>query len=363
MSWSLRIARILGTDVKVHVTFVMLLAFYAVDAYGTGGRAAALYQVALTVGVFTCVLLHEFGHILMARHYGIRTPDVILLPIGGLARLERLPDQPKQEFWIALAGPAVTLVIALALFAGLRLTGDLPWPIDENASGMRAFLMLLAVINAMLLGFNLIPAYPMDGGRVLRALLASRLGMVRATRIAARIGQTIAIGGGIWALFIGQPQWMLALIASFVFFAAGLEAAMVETRAAGQGIIVDQMMITRFVTIPVYSTLRQAVDLLLEGEQSEFPVVDNAGGVEGLLTRDLLIRALTDHGPELPVTQAMARSVPLLTLGVKFEEALGRLRASGLPALPVVDGNRRLVGLLTLDNINDLVLVRQAVAR
>lgn len=138
---------------------------------------------------------------------------------------------------------------------------------------------------------------------------------------------------------------------------------MVETRAAGVGIIVDQMMITRFVTIPVYSTLRQAVDLLLEGEQSEFPVVDNAGALEGLLTRDLLIRSLTDHGPEAPVSQAMARNVPALPLGISFEQALGRLRASGFPALPVVDAAGRLMGLLTLDNITDLIMVRQAVTK
>lgn len=360
MSWSFRIVRIMGTDVKVHVTFLLLLVFQAAGTYGSGGLEGALYQVVLTVAVFTCVLLHEFGHILMASRFGIRTPDVILLPIGGLARLERLPEKPSQEFWIALAGPAVTLVIAVALYAGLALTGPLPWPLAEE-SGTRSFVMLLAVINGFLLAFNLIPAYPMDGGRVLRAVLASRLGMVRATRIAARIGQALAMGFGAWALFTAQP--ILALIALFVFFAAAQEASMVETRAAGKGIIVDQMMITRFVTIPVHSTLRQAVDLLLEGEQSEFPVVDNAGAVEGLLTRELLIRALTDRGPDTPVSQAMARPVPALPLGLGFDEALGRLRASGLPALPVVDTAGRLLGLLTLDNITDLIMVRQAVAK
>ncbi len=360
MSWSFRIARIMGTDVKVHVTFLLLLAFQAFDGFRTGAQNGALFEVALTVSVFTCVLLHEFGHILMARHYGIRTPDVILLPIGGLARLERLPEQPRQEFWIALAGPAVTLVIALGLFGWLQLTGPLPWPLEE-ANGGRQFLMLLTVINGLLLAFNLIPAYPMDGGRVFRAVLASRVGMVKATRVAARVGRTIAIAGGAWALFAQQP--MLVLIALFIFFAAGQEASLVEARAAGRGIIVDQMMITRFVTIPVYGTLRQAVDLLLEGEQSEFPVVDNAGSLEGLLTRDLIVSSLTAHGPDAPVSQAMVRPVPRLPLGIGFEEALGRLRASGLPALPVVDAGGRLAGLLTLDNITDLIMVRQAVAK
>ena len=352
----------MGTDVKVHFTFLILIAYVYVTTRSSAGAEAALEITGFFLALFICVLLHEFGHILMARRFGIRTPDVILLPIGGLARLERLPEKPRQEFWIAVAGPAVTLVIALAIsFYVLHLGLPLVWPWPFDVPTDTGFWQLLGATNVALLAFNLVPAYPMDGGRVLRSLLASRLGMAKATRIAARVGQTIAVGGGAWALFSAQP--MLVLIALFVYFAAAQEASMVETRAAGMGIIVDQMMITRFVTLPVYSTLRQAVDLLLEGEQSEFPVVDNAGALEGLLTRDLLIRSLTDHGPEAPVSQAMARDVPALPLGLSFEQALGRLRASGFPALPVVDAAGRLMGLLTLDNITDLIMVRQAVTK
>ena len=352
----------MGTDVKVHFTFLILIAYVYVTTRSSAGAEAALEITGFFLALFICVLLHEFGHILMARRFGIRTPDVILLPIGGLARLERLPEKPRQEFWIAVAGPAVTLVIALAIsFYVLHLGLPLVWPWPFDVPTDTGFWQLLGATNVALLAFNLVPAYPMDGGRVLRSLLASRLGMAKATRIAARVGQTIAVGGGAWALFSAQP--MLVLIALFVYFAAAQEASMVETRAAGMGIIVDQMMITRFVTLPVYSTLRQAVDLLLEGEQSEFPVVDNAGALEGLLTRDLLIRSLTDHGPEAPVSQAMARDVPALPLGLSFEQALARLRASGFPALPVVDAAGRLMGLLTLDNITDLIMVRQAVTK
>jgi CBS domain-containing protein len=164
-------------------------------------------------------------------------------------------------------------------------------------------------------------------------------------------------------LGIHYQQWMWVLIAMFIFFGAGQEASMVATRAAGRGLIIDQMMVTRFITIPIHATLRAATDLLLETEQREFPVVDNNGAVEGLLTRDNMVRGLAARGPDSPVSEAMSRPVPLLPLGLGFEEALNRLRASGLAALPVVDGAGQLVGLLTTDNITDLVLVRQAVGR
>jgi stage IV sporulation protein FB len=348
--------------VKVHFTFILLLAFLYLDIRKASGAELALLVTEFLLLLFLCVLLHEFGHILMARHYGIRTPDVILLPIGGVARLERLPEEPRQEFLIALAGPAVTLVIALALSLCLRVVGQpLVWPWDGFGFAEASLSQLLFSTNVLLLLFNMLPAYPMDGGRVLRSVLMARIGLVRATRIAASVGQAFAMVAGVYGLAKGEP--MLILIGVFVFFGAAQEAAMVETRAAGRGITIDQMMITRFLTIPVYSTVRQAVELLLQGEQREFPVVDNLGRIEGLVTRDHLIRALSVRGPDAPVSEAMAHGVPRLALGLSFDEALGRLRSSGLPALPVVDGGGRLVGLLTMDNITDLILVRRAAAR
>jgi len=360
MSWSFRLVRLFGTDVKVHYTFLLLLIFLYFGTRSASGAEAALATTVFFVTLFLCVLLHEFGHILMARRFGIRTPDVILLPIGGVARLERIPEEPRQELLIALAGPLVTLAIAASLWAWLRGTGALViWPgsaIEDPSLGQA-----LLYTNVMLLLFNLIPAFPLDGGRVLRALLSTRLSYVQATRIAAMAGQGLAMLLGVAGLVLSNPFWLL--IALFVFFGAGQEAAMVETRAAGKGIVVDQMMVTRFQTIPIYGTLRQAVDALLEGEQREFPVLDNLGAVEGLLTRDHLIKGLAERGPDSPVSEAMARGVPALPLGMAFEEALRRLRESHLPALPVVDAGGRLVGLLTMDNVTDLILVRKAVAK
>ena len=360
MSWSFRLIRIFGTDVKVHVTFLLLLAFLFFNTQAKAGAEAALVMAVLFVSLFRCVVLHEFGHILMARRYGIRTPDVLLLPIGGVARLERMPEEPRQELLIALAGPAVTLAIAAGLFVVLRLLDD-PVRWTEFDFYSPSIVKQLFYMNLLLLAFNLVPAFPMDGGRVLRAVLAMRLDYVRATRIAATIGQGAAILGAIVAIQERELLW--GLIALFIFFAAGQEANLVAARAAGRGIIIDQMMATRFVTIPVHATLRAAADTLLDTEQRELPVVDNDGRVEGMLTRDHLVRGLAERGPDSGVVEAMGRPVPLLPLGLGFEEAVGRLRASGYPALPVVDAGGRMVGLLSADNVADLVLLRQAVSR
>jgi len=356
MKWVYTIGRIGGTEVKVHLTFVLFLIWWAVGGYQEGGTTGAFAAAFWLLAVFGCILLHEFGHITMARRFGVRTPDVILLPIGGVARLERIPDEPKQELLIALAGPAVTAAIAVILYAIIRLTGD-----DAglgDLSPTRPFLSLLMNVNVYLLLFNLIPAFPMDGGRVLRALLASRMGIVRGTRVAAMLGQILAVLGGLYAVTAGHP--LAVLVAFFVFLGATAEAEAVETRAAGDGLQVSQMMVTEFRTIPVYATLGDAVELLLSGEQREFPVVDNAGRIEGILTRDNLIRGLSKLGPSGPVAEAMTPGVPLVAPTLGFQEALERLRSSRLPALPVVDHLGRLIGLLTSDNITDLLLVQRA---
>lgn len=230
MRWSYRIIRIAGTDVKVHVTFFLLLAYRALQGNHAGGTPGLVTELVFTAGLFLCIVLHEFGHIFMARRFGIRTPDVILLPIGGVARLERMPSEPRQEFLIALAGPAVTLGIAALLYGYLRAWGIHPTLLSAELDGSSLTTALMQV-NIFLLLFNLIPAFPMDGGRVLRSLLAMHLGLLPATRIAARVGQGLAIAAAAYALY--QPgATMLLLIALFVFVGAGTELRAVEFRAA-----------------------------------------------------------------------------------------------------------------------------------
>ena len=220
MAWSLSIGRFLGSELRVHVTFFLLLAWVAWIAWPNGGAPAALTNVIFVLAIFACVVAHEYGHALMARRFGIRTPDITLLPIGGMARLQRIPTRPGQELAVALAGPAVNVVIWAILALGLgaeALLSDLRGMADPD----RAFLSRLATVNLILVLFNLIPAFPMDGGRVFRALLAYVMDRRRATWIAGRTGQALAIGFAGWSLYTGNP--LLLLVAFFVFAAAGAE--------------------------------------------------------------------------------------------------------------------------------------------
>jgi len=357
--WSFRLATVAGTDIRIHLTFLLLLAWYGFVAWQAGGPEAARMAVVFLLLAFACVLLHEYGHILMARQFGIRTPDVLLSPIGGLARLERMPEEPRQELLVALAGPLVTALLAAGLWAVIHLTsvdGDLT-RFDPAETGLITSLFQL---NVVLLLFNLLPAFPMDGGRVLRALLVTRIGMVRGTRVAARIGQGFAVLFGIWGL-LGPP--LLIIIAGFIYLAAEAEASAVETRAAGAGVTAAEMMVTDLRLLRVYATLEEAVRLLLAGEQREFPIVDNDGRLEGLLTRDDLVRGLAQYGPGATVGQVMSRPGDPLQPHTPFDTALARLRSSRLPALPVVNDAGQVIGLLTADNITDLLLVRRHLPR
>ena len=232
MGSSYTIGRIAGVDLKMHVTFLLLLAWVAYRDWTYGGPVAAAVGLAFVLAIFGCVVLHEFGHVLMARHFGITTRDVVLLPIGGVARLEYFPTKPRQELLIALAGPAVTLAVVAVLYVLLSVVGAGPMGVGSLMTFGRGFLANLLVVNVYILVFNLIPAFPMDGGRVLRAILASRMGFVRGTRTAATVGKGIAVLFGLYAMFGGRTtNWFLLMIALFVFTAASGEAASVEARA------------------------------------------------------------------------------------------------------------------------------------
>src|SRR5262252_5850135 len=232
MSWSLNIGTIAGTAVRVHVTFLLFLGWIFAASWVAGGADAAWQGLAFLVLLFACVVAHEFGHIFTARAFGVSTPDVTLLPIGGVARLERIPEEPYQEFLVAIAGPLVNVAIALILlgFADARLD---PGALAAVESTKISLIDRLADVNLFLAGFNMIPAFPMDGGRVLRALLASRLGFVRATEIAAFIGQGVAFALGFVGLFFNP---MLIFIAIFVYLAASSEAHLVAIRAMSRGV-------------------------------------------------------------------------------------------------------------------------------
>ncbi len=267
MPWSITVGTIAGTAVRIHLTFLLFLVWIGVGQAMTGGAAAGWAAVLFVSILFGCVVLHEFGHIFAARRYGIRTPEVTLYPIGGVASLERLPDKPAQELVVALAGPAVNLVIAAVLIVafGVGLDPDGLQKLQEPSPERLA--ARIATANLFLAVFNMIPAFPMDGGRVLRALLAMRLGPVRATRIAAGIGQAFAVMLG-FAGFFGNP--ILIFIAIFVYMAAGAEDEAVTFRSATRGVTAGDAMVTRYASLPLTATL---------AGRRRLPAAHDAGGV------------------------------------------------------------------------------------
>ncbi len=354
MLWSLPIARIAGTTVRLHVTFLLFLVWIGAAQWRQGGQAAATEGVLFIVLLFACVLAHEFGHILAARRYGIRTPDVTLWPIGGVASLERIPDKPREELVVALAGPAVNVVIAavLILFVGSGLDGAAMAEMENPQLGIAA---RLAAANIFLVVFNLIPAFPMDGGRVLRALLAMRMPHTDATRIAARIGQGAAFLFALAGLFTNP---MLIVIGLFIYLSATAESQHVAFRDGTQSLPVRSVMVSSIEALSPSSTLDDAVDLMLRTSQKEFPVVDGAGRPRGLLTRDGLIVALRQGGPGMPVLEAMTRDVPTIRDWQPFEPALAQLNKAKAPALLVLNEAEQLVGLLTAENVGEMMMVR-----
>lgn len=355
MKWSIKVGRLFGIDVFIHFTFLLLLGFLAFVYWRNTQRLeAALAGVGFFLALFGCVLLHELGHALMARRYGVKTRDITLLPIGGVARLERMPEKPMQEFWVALAGPAVNVVIAAGLFAWLWLTRALV-PVEQLSMTEGSWLERLMVVNLFLVLFNLLPAFPMDGGRVLRALLATALGRRRATVIAANIGQVMAILFGIVG-FLYNP--FLIFIAIFVFLGAQAEAGAVEMQSALEGLRVRHGMMTRFRTLSAQDPLRKAVEELLAGSQQDFPVLENGQPV-GILRRNDLVKALSEGRGDAQVGEVMCGACETVDESLELKRAVESMQTRQCASVPVVAGGE-LVGLLTLENISEMLMVNAA---
>jgi Zn-dependent protease len=355
MKWSVKVGKLLGIDVYLHFTFLLLLGFLAFTYWRATQRLeAALAGVGFFVALFGCVLLHELGHALMARRFGVKTRDITLLPIGGVARLERMPEKPMQEFWVALAGPAVNVVIAAGLFAWLWLTRTLV-PMEQLSVTGGSLLERLMAVNLFLVAFNLLPAFPMDGGRVLRSLLATRLGRRRATAIAANVGQGMAILFGIVG-FLYNP--FLIFIAIFVYLGAQAEAGMTEMQSAMEGLRVRDAMMTRFRTLSPHDHLNKAVEELLAGSQQDFPVVTDGQPV-GILRRNDLVKALSEGRRESPVAEVMCRECETVDELTPLRRAVESMQARQCATVPVMAGGR-LAGLLTLENISEMIMVNAA---
>jgi Zn-dependent protease/CBS domain-containing protein len=353
MRWSITLGSFKGTSVKVHVTFLLFLAWIGASAYARGGAAAAKDSVIFILAIFACVVLHEFGHILTARRYGVEAHEVTLLPIGGVADMNRMPQQPYQELLIALAGPAVNLVIAAALLIGLgAFEPDALKNVDDPALGL---LPRLAAANVFLAVFNMVPAFPMDGGRVLRAALAMWLGQEKATRIAVQVGQVLAFGLGFLGLF-GNP--ILLFIAIFIFIAAAGEAQMTFVAAAARGLRARDAMETRIAKIERGATIGEAVEILLATSQEEFPVVDASGSLAGLLSRNEIIDAVKANDPSGPIAPFVKKETPVVDAAAPLEKALEQL--TSVAAVGVLGPGGELVGLVTRQSLAEVILIKDA---
>jgi Zn-dependent protease len=358
MKWSWKIGRLAGIDIFIHATFLMLLAWIGLSEYFPDqniSRAAS--GIGFSLCLFSIVVLHELGHCLTARRFGIRTRDITLLPIGGVARLERIPEDPRQELLVALAGPAVNVVLALILF-GLLAAGN-------KISGAARFGLMggslaanLMWINVSLALFNMLPAFPMDGGRVLRAVLAMKMNHAKATTIAARVGQGMAVVLGLAGFHFENP--VLVFIAVFVWVGAARESGATQVKSALTGLHVGRVMITAFGTLTPGEPLARAVEHVLSGYQHDFPVVEN-GQLLGILTRDDLLTGLARHGQSALVRDVMQRKVRSAGPMEMVEEVWARLGEDDCRTIPVVHENR-LVGILTSENLGEYLMFQAALA-
>lgn len=355
MRWSWKIGEVAGIGLYIHATFWILIAFILFLNWSNGHSVmAALYGALFVFVIFGCITLHELGHALAAHRFGVQTRDITLLPIGGLARLERMPDDPIQELWVALAGPVVNLVIAGLLYAAIVSSGG-SLSLDQLVSFDGNFLVKLMIVNIWLVAFNMVPAFPMDGGRVLRSLLATRVEYSRATRISARVGQGLACVFGLAGLF-SDP--FLIFIALFVWTGAEQEASAAGMHLPIANIPVQHIMLRDFQALRPDDTLGNAAERVLAGWREDFPVVFG-DHVLGLLTREDMTRSLAKGGPGTLVRDSMRRDIAILDPRESLDQALALIRECNTRSLPV-EHEGRLVGLLTLNNVGEFLSIHTA---
>jgi Zn-dependent protease/CBS domain-containing protein len=350
--WSFRLLSVAGIPIRIHFTFVLFLAWIATTSQNRGGHAWTW----LVVAVFGCVLLHELGHALTARRFGIETKDITLYPIGGVAMLDGRP-RARQELWITLAGPAVNVAIAAILAVVLLVTqGQIPGFGASMTGG--SFLGALFLANVSLAIFNMVPAFPMDGGRVLRALLALRMPEAKATQIAGTIGQGLAVLLGLAGILLPSP--VLVLVAFFVFLGAAQEVSATVTRSFLSGHALHDAMQKRYRTIASGLTLEAAARMLLEGSQHDFPVVvGDEGEVIGILTRTDIARGLATEGPTGYVAAHMRREFKTANPNLPLEMAIDMFSQDDPTPIVVLDEGR-MVGMVTQENLSEFIMLEHA---
>lgn len=344
--WTWNLGRIAGIPIRVHLTLVILLVWIATSYTLAGASVSATaLGLVLVLTIFAIIVIHELGHALVARRYGIQTRDIMLLPVGGIASLERMPDKPRQELTVALVGPAINLALAGLIWLGISLFGGTT-RLEEATSIGGALATQLMWINVALAVFNLLPAFPMDGGRALRAVLAWRLGAERATNIAASLGRAFAVAIGIFGLFYNP---LLLLIAAVVWLGASQERALAQLKSAITGVPVSAAMLRRVEAVTPDQPLEDAAALLLRGGLDQLPVIDHGTPV-GVITRSDVASALAHAGPDATVASAPQHGVVTVSPAESLDSVLDRLRQEPDSIALVVDEGHP-VGVLTAEHL------------
>lgn len=361
MKGSLKLVSVAGIGIFVHWTFSLLLAFIVYMTYRSGGGLwEMLWATIFVLTLFVIVVMHELGHALTAKRYGINTQDITLLPIGGMARLESIPEKPSEELVVAIAGPLVNIALALLLFPFVNFPADAEaWQAMASSYVPENFLFNLFFVNVLLAVFNMIPAFPMDGGRVFRAILAMTMDRTKATFIAARVGQFIAAGFVLVGLF---GNLVLALIGVFIFMGAQTEAQFTQAKSILVGFRVKDVLMKDYHTLGVQDNIQVAVDQLLNGQAKNFLVTDNLNKPVGTLGREEIIKALSEQGENATIQQVMNEELAYLEVNEPLEQVYQKAQQYGSRLMPVME-NGQLVGVLDMENVMEFIMVKGASKR
>ncbi len=354
MRWSINAGSIFGIKLRIHLTFFLLLLFVFASVMSEYGVRAAGMSALFICALFTCVVIHEVGHSLIARRFGKKAESITLLPIGGIAAIDQMPTKPGQEIAVSLVGPFINLAIAGILYVLVGAKTGVAMPNLYPESG-KAFLAGLIGVNIMLAVFNLIPAFPMDGGRVLRGLLAMRMDSVRATIWAANIGQAIATFFIFFGVFFNL--W-LALIGIFLYLGAGSEKQQVVLQSLLADVPAGEAMTTEYMSLKPDNTLTDALEHFHHGCQQDFPIIDDSG-LRGILTRDRILAAIHTNGLNATVAEVMDKTFATVDSKMGLDQVYRKFLSGNKTAVAVVDDGR-LKGIIGLDGISRYFMIRAA---
>jgi Zn-dependent protease len=359
MQHSLTIGRPFGIKISVHWTFLLIIAWVVFLNLQQGANTEQiLYSVLFIIAIFICVVIHELSHSLMARRFGIPTRSITLLPIGGLADLKKMPEKPREEFAVSVAGPLSNIVIALLIFLVILATNNMHlFSSYFQAITGRNFFIVLLFANLMLAVFNLLPAFPMDGGRIFRSLMAMYYSREKATYVAMNLGKIFALGLAILGVFVNP---FLIFIAIFIFIGAQKEYEQIRYTSVLTGYQVKDIVMHEFTTLKEGDSLRRAVNLLLDTPEQRFVVVDDENEVKGILTRNNIIQGLSEYGDELNVRQVMNMEITAFEPQTTLESAFQTMREQRIAMAPVIE-NKKLIGIIDMETINEFIMVRSAV--